>query len=123
MIDLAEQEKDTPVSLDSIASRQDISKKYLESIAKLLVNGKLVKGVSGKKGGYSLTRSPEEYNIMEILKITEGSMATVACLEDDAQACPRKDQCRTLSMWRDYDKLVNDYFSNITIADLMKSNS
>ncbi|MCQ2082170.1 MAG: Rrf2 family transcriptional regulator [Lachnospiraceae bacterium] len=121
MIDLAEQEKDTPVSLDSIASRQDISKKYLESIVKTLVTGKLVKGISGKKGGYSLTRSPEEYNIMEILKITEGSMATVACLEDNAQECPRKDQCRTLSMWRDYDKLVNDYFSNITIADLMKS--
>lgn len=121
MIDLAEQEKDTPVSLDSIASRQDISKKYLESIVKTLVTGKLVKGISGKKGGYSLTRSPEEYNIMEILKITEGSMATVACLEDNAQECPRKNQCRTLSMWRDYDKLVNDYFSNITIADLMKS--
>lgn len=119
MIDLAEQNSETPITLDSIATRQDISKKYLESIVKLLVTGKLVKGASGKNGGYSLTRKPDEYTIMEILKLTEGSMATVACLEDDSVECPRMDKCKTISMWRGYDELVNNYFSNIKISDLL----
>lgn len=119
MIDLAEQNSDTPVPLDSIATRQDISKKYLESIVKLLVTGKLVRGASGKNGGYFLTRKPDEYTIMEILKLTEGSMATVACLEDGAEECPRLDKCKTVSMWRGYDNMVNDYFSKITIKDLL----
>lgn len=120
MIDLAEQNSDTPISLDSIATRQGISKKYLESIVKLLVTGKLVKGTSGKNGGYFLTRKPEDYTILEILKITEGSMATVACLEDGAEECPRMDKCKTVSMWKGYNNLVHEYFRNITIADLIK---
>ncbi len=119
MIDLAEQNTDSPVTLDSIATRQDISKKYLESIVKLLVNGKLVKGASGKNGGYFLTRKPEDYTVLEILHLTEGSMATVACLEEGAAECPRIDKCKTVSMWRGYDELVNDYFSKITIKDLL----
>lgn len=119
MIDLAEQNSETPVSLDSIATRQNISKKYLESIVKLLVTQKLVKGVSGKNGGYSLTRKPSEYTILEILKVTEGSMATVACLEENAQKCPREDQCKTVSMWRGYNELVHNYFKGITVQDLL----
>lgn len=119
MIDLAEQETGDPVPLDTIATRQDISKKYLESIVKLLVTGKLVKGASGKKGGYCLTRKPEEYTILEILRTTEGSMATVACLEEDAEPCPRADKCKTVSMWKGYDNLVTDYFSKITVKDLL----
>lgn len=119
MIDLAEQNSENPVPLDAIALRQDISKKYLESIVKILVQGKLVKGASGKGGGYSLLRKPEEYNILEILKLTEGSMATVACLEDGAEECPRMDKCKTVSMWRGYDELVNEYFKKITVADLL----
>lgn len=119
MIDLAEQNSENPIPLDTIAARQDISKKYLESIVKLLVTGKLVKGASGKKGGYSLTRSPEKYTILEILHLTEGSMATVACLEKGAEKCPRMKQCKTVSMWRDYDQLVSDYFANITLKDLL----
>lgn len=119
MIDLAEQNSEVPVPLDSIALRQDISKKYLESIVKLLVAGKLVKGASGKHGGYSLIRKPEDYTILEILKLTEGSMATVACLEDGAEECPRIEKCKTISMWRGYDELVNDYFSKITVKDLL----
>lgn len=120
MIDLAEQNSNTPVPLDSIANRQDISKKYLESIVKQLVNGKLVKGASGKGGGYYLTRKPEEYTIIEILRLTEGSLATVACLEEGATECPHVSSCKTLSMWKGYDKLTNDYFSKITIQDLLK---
>ncbi|MCQ2522335.1 MAG: Rrf2 family transcriptional regulator [Lachnospiraceae bacterium] len=119
MIDLAEQNAGTPVPLDTIAARQDISKKYLESIVKLLVTGKLVKGASGKNGGYYLTREPKDYTILEILLLTEGSMATVACLEKNAEKCPRQKKCKTVSMWRDYDKMVKDYFSKITIQDLL----
>lgn len=119
MIDLAEQNSDSPIPLDAIAARQDISKKYLESIVKILVTAKLVKGTSGKGGGYFLTRKPEEYNIYEILRLTEGSLSTVACLEEGAEKCPREDKCKTISMWKGYDKLVKDYFSDITIKDLL----
>ena len=119
MIDLAEQNSNTPIPLDSIALRQDISKKYLESIVKLLVAGKLVKGTSGKGGGYFLTKKPEDYSIIEILNLTEGSMATVACLEDGADECPHATKCKTISMWKGYDQLTYDYFSKITIKDLL----
>lgn len=119
MIDLAEHNTDTPVPLDAIATRQDISKKYLESIVKILVTGKLVKGVSGKYGGYSLIRKPEDYSVLEILELTEGSLATVACLEAGAEECPRADSCKTVSMWRGYDELFRNYFSKISIKDLL----
>ena len=119
MIDLAEQKTNTPTPLTAIAERQNISKKYLESIVKSLVTGKLVKASSGKGGGYSLVRKPEEYTVWEILKLTEESMSSVACLMDGAEACPREKSCQTISMWRGYDKLVKDYFSNITVQDLI----
>lgn len=120
MIDLAEQGSSKPVPLDAIAERQDISKKYLESIVKLLVQGKFVKGASGKGGGYFLTRLPEEYTVFEILTLTESSLATVACLSDGAVECPHSSKCQTLDMWKGYDKLTYDYFSNITIKDLLQ---
>ena len=119
MIDLAEQNTDKPTTLDAIATRQDISKKYLESIVKSLVAARLVKGTSGKGGGYFLTRRPEEYPVYEILRITEGSLSTVACLEDGAEKCPREEKCKTISMWRNYDRMGKDYFSNISIRDLL----
>ncbi len=119
MLDLAEQNSSTPVPLDAIATRQDISKKYLESIVKVLVEGKLVKGTSGKGGGYLLTRKPEEYTILEILSLSEGSLATVACLEEGSEQCPRLDSCKTIGMWKGYNDLIRNYFSNITIKDLL----
>ena len=119
ILDLAEQHTDQPIKLDSIAERQGISKKYLESIVKILVTGGLVKGTSGKGGGYLLTRVPEEYTILEILRLTEGSLHTVACLESGAGLCPRQDSCKTLPMWREFDSLVSKYFSHKTIRDLM----
>lgn len=119
MIDLAEQSTDKPVPLDETASRQNISKKYLELIVKILVKGRLVKGTSGKGGGYRLIRRPEEYTIGEILELTEGTLATVACLDADAEHCPREAICKTLPMWRKFDNMVHDYFFNITIADLV----
>lgn len=119
MIDLAENNTGSPIPLDVIAQRQDISKKYLESIVKLLVNGNFVKGASGKGGGYYLIKAPSAYTILDILELTEGSLSSVACLEKGAEICPNKSKCKTLSMWADYNKLTMDYFSSITIQDLL----
>lgn len=119
LLDLAEQPANQPVPLDEIANRQDISKKYLESVVKILVTAKMVRGTSGKGGGYLLLRKPEEYTIGEILRTTEISLASVACLMDGAESCPREKECRTLPMWRKFDSMVNDYFDGITIADLI----
>lgn len=120
MIDLADHAEGGPVTLDDIARRQGISKKYLEMIVKLLVNGKLVKGTSGKGGGYRLLRKPGEYTVAEILLLTEGSMTTVACLEENAEICPMEDCCKTAQMWRKFDALVHDFFSGITLEELTR---
>ena len=119
LVDLAEHQNDGYVALKDIAQRQGISKKYLESIVKLLVTGKLVKGTSGKGGGYSLTKLPEEYHILDILELTEGSLSSVACLENGAEKCPFEAKCKTVSMWKGYNNLTRDYFSRITIKDLL----
>jgi Rrf2 family protein len=121
MVDLAEQHTDEFVPLNEIAERQGISIKYLEIIIKLLVDKKLLKGLRGKGGGYKLTRSPEEYKVGEILEITEGTLAPVACLTEGAEECPRKDVCRTLPMWTKFNTMVHDFFYGMTIRDLMKS--
>ena len=123
LIDLAEHHSDAFLSLRGIAQRQEISEKYLESIIKLLVKAKLLNGMRGKGGGYQLTKSPEQYTVGSILRMTEDSMAPVSCLESGADACPRSAECRTLSLWRGLDKVINDYLDNITVADLMHSNS
>ena len=121
MIDLAEHQADGFIPLKVIAERQDISEKYLESIIKLLVKAKLLSGVRGKGGGYKLSKAPEQYTIGSILQITEDSMAPVSCLDPGSDTCPRLAECRTLSMWKGLDKLIRDYFENITLADLMHS--
>lgn len=118
MIDLAEHEGEGFIPLKDIAARQEISKKYLESIVRELVAGRLVTGVSGKGGGYQLCRRPEEYSVGEILELTEGSLATVACLSDGAAPCPRAGECRTLPMWAEYDRLTHDFFYGKTLAEL-----
>ena len=119
MIDLARLNSDGYVPLKEIAERQGISKKYLEIIVKELVNAKLLKGVSGKGGGYKLSRKPEEYSVGEILEVTEGTLAIVACLSKDADKCPRAEKCETLPMWSEYNKLVHDYFYNKKLNDLL----
>lgn len=122
MIDLAEQQEGVPVPLEDIALRQEISRKYLETVVNLLVRAKLVKGARGKGGGYRLLRKPSEYTVGEILKITEGTLATVACLDEDADICPREKVCKTLPMWKKYDSMVHDFFYHITIEDLVNGN-
>ena len=119
MVDLAEHPADGFIPLKVIAERQEISEKYLESIIKLLVKAKLLTGVRGKGGGYRLTKAPEQYTVGSILRVTEESMAPVACLEPGAEACPRAAECRTLGLWKGLDKVINDYLDSISLADLL----
>ena len=120
MIDLAEHDEGKYIPLKDIAERQDISKKYLEIIAKDMVQGGLLIGASGKGGGYSLSREPEDYTVGEILETMEGPLASVACLADKKYKCPRKRACRTLPMWKEYDQMVHDFFYSRRLSDLIK---
>ena len=120
MIDLAEQNDDKYIPLKDIAARQDISKKYLEIIVKELVNGKLLVGVSGKGGGYKLCRDPKDIPVGEIIELMEGSLSPVACLMEPNNECPRKDQCETLPLWTEYEKLVHDFFYSKSLEDICK---
>lgn len=120
MIDLAEHPEGKYIPLKDIAERQQISKKYLEIIVKDLVTGKMLTGVSGKGGGYRLSRRPEEYSVGEIIELMEGSLASVACLENDAMPCPRADLCETLPLWKEYDELVHSFLYGKKLSDLVK---
>lgn len=123
MIDLAEHRGEGYVPLKEVATRQGISEKYLETIIKLLVKGQFLSGLRGKGGGYRLTKEPEEYTVGSVLRLTEDSLAPVACLEPDAPACAKAGECRTLNMWQGLDKVISEYLDGVTIADLMESGS
>lgn len=120
MIDLAEH-PGAFIPLKEIAKRQEISEKYLENILKSLVREKFIIGQRGKGGGYRLSKSPEAYTVGSVLRLTEGSLAPVSCLDEESEQCARMQDCRTLSMWRGLDKLINEYLDGITVADLMAS--
>ena len=123
LTDLAEHEKkdsDKRIPLKEIAERQNISQKYIEAIMTLLSKNGIVDAVHGKGGGYKLNKKPSEYKVGDILRITEGTLAPVACLEKDAAACPIKKNCRTIKMWTKLDDLVENYLDSVTIEDLMK---
>ena len=120
MLDLAEQSTGEYIALVDIAKRQGISEKYLEAIVASLVKARLLTALRGKKGGYKLTRKPEEYTMREILQITEGAFAPVACLESETNECERASSCKTLKMWEGFQKVVNEYFEGITLADLLE---
>ena len=119
MIDLAEHKDEKNVPLKDIAERQMISKKYLEAIVKDLVPAKLIKGSSGKGGGYKLIKNPDEYIVGEILESTEGPLASVACKKKKKYDCPRKKICQTLPMWEEFDGMVHDYFYSKKLSDLL----
>ena len=121
MIDLAEHGGGDFVPMKEVAVRQEISLKYIERIMPLLTKENLVEGLHGKGGGYRLCRPPEDYSVGEILRITEGELAPVACLERGAKPCPRAAECRTLPMWKKYYAMTNEFFDGISIADLMKN--
>lgn len=119
IVDLAEHQTNGYLPLKEIALRQEVSEKYMEGILKILVQNKILSGLRGKGGGYRLAMPPEDCTIGSILRLTEGTLAPVACLGQQPQDCPRKDKCRTLPMWRRLDALIGDFFDHITVADLM----
>ncbi len=119
MLDLAEHNTGAFIPLMDIAERQEISEKYLEAIVSVLSKSGFVQSLRGKGGGYRLTRTPEQYTAGSILKAVEGSLAPVSCLDSAVNTCPRAADCKTLKMWEDFDRLVDNYFEGITLADLM----
>nr|WP_296486388.1 Rrf2 family transcriptional regulator [uncultured Acetatifactor sp.] len=121
MIDLAENFGNGYVPMKEIAERQNISLKYLERILPVLTRNKLIEGVQGKGGGYRLTAAPERYRVGDILRLTEGDLAPVACLSCDADACARAAGCKTLPMWAEFHRLTNAYFDGILLSDFVKS--
>ena len=121
MLDLAENQGSGVVALKDIAARQDISKKYLEQIMPALTRSGLVEAAHGVGGGYRLTRPPEECRVGEILRLTEGDLAPVACLSHDAAPCERSASCRTIAMWSRFNEMTNAYFDGITLADLLRA--
>ncbi len=120
MIDIAEHHTEARTPLKEIAERQNISQKYIESIMTMLSKNGMVDAVHGKGGGYKLNRKPEEYKVGDILRLTEGTLSPVACLEAGAEECPRKEVCRTLPLWTKLDDLVENYLDSVTLKDLMK---
>ena len=119
MLELAQYDQGPYMPLPLIAEKQGISEKYLESIVAPLAKGGLIEGARGKGGGYRLRRPLKDYSAGEILRLTEGSLAPVSCLEGDANACPRAGQCHTLPMWTKLEGLINSYLDSVTLADLL----
>lgn len=118
LIDMAEHDSESYITLKEIADRQEISEKYLESIAKELVKSGIIEGLRGKGGGYRLRRQPESITTAEVLKLTEGDLSSVPCLKDK-NYCNRTSECRTISFWRGLDEVIEKYIQSFTIADLM----
>lgn len=120
MLELAKNQGDRPVSIKEISAKQDISDKYLEQIIAVLNKAGYVKSVRGPQGGYMLLKMPKDYTVGMILRLTEGSLAPVECLEYEENTCPRKEGCVTLKVWEKIDKAVKDVIDNITLDDLLQ---
>ena len=108
------------IPLKEIAEHEGISQKYLESIMTTLSKAGFVDAVHGKGGGYRLNRPPEDYTVGSILKLTEGSLAPVSCTAQGAAACSRTTCCQTLPMWERLEKMIDEFFEGITLADLLR---
>ena len=119
MVELAEHDAEEYIPLKGIAEKLNISQKYLESISTILSKGHMVEGVSGKKGGYRLNRKPEEYRVGDILRLTEGSMAPVDCVDEELGHCPKMTECATSVVWKRLNDAISDVIDNITLQDLV----
>lgn len=119
MLELSQHEPGEYVPLPLIAERQEISEKYLELIVSSLVKANLIDGMRGKGGGYRLCRAISDYSVGEILRVTEKSLAPVACLEQGCKPCPRAAQCRTLPLWERLDDVINNYLDSVKLSDLL----
>ena len=118
MLDLAINNTGENISIKAISARQEISTKYLEQIISMLNRAGFVKSERGSGGGYRLAKKPEEYTVGMILRLTEGSLAPVACVDESAQ-CSRFNDCATFSVWKKINDAINDVVDHITLADLV----
>ena len=120
MVHFAQRGNEGYIPLKEIAEAEGISQKYLETIMSTLSKAGFVDAVHGKGGGYRLNRTPEEYTVGSILKLTEGSLSAVSCTSQGAAACSRTECCQAKPMWDKLDKMIDDFFEGITIGDLLK---
>lgn len=119
MIDLATNDDGNPIRIKDVAQRQGISDKYLEQIISVLNKAGYVKSVRGPQGGYTLKKKPEEYTVGMILRLTEGSLAPVACVEEEAEECERQGGCVTYMLWKKINDAVNGVVDTVTLKDLI----
>lgn len=122
MVELARNSSEDFVSLADISERENLSMKYLESIISILNKGGMLVSARGKNGGYKLARKPSEYNISEILLLTEGSLAPVNCIMQDGVQCDKAATCSTLPLWAGLDKVIDKYLGGITLEDIINGN-
>ena len=120
MLDLATNNTGEYIKVKEIASRQEISEKYLEQIISVLNKAGYVKSIRGAQGGYKIARDPSNYTVGMILRLTEGSLNPVACLDDEINECERCDTCETLEVWKDLAKAINSVVDHVTVADLVE---
>ncbi len=119
MINLAADKSGKPVSIKDVSKSEEISDKYLEQIISILNSGGLVRSIRGPQGGYLLRKKPEDITVGMVLRLTEGTLSPVACVEEDAIECDREYKCATIDFWRRLDKAISDVVDNTTIADLV----
>lgn len=119
MIDIASNQGDGYVPMKDVAARQGLSLKYLEQIIPPLKDHGLIKGIQGKGGGYRLTKNPSEYNIGEILRLTEKDLAPVSCLAEGAPECERRQGCKTIKLWEGLEKVTNEYLDSKALDELL----
>ncbi len=121
LLDLAQHRADGYIALKDVAERQSISKKYLEQIVPLLNKADLLKTNRGYQGGYALAKDPDKYTVGEILRVTEGSLSPVSCLQYPENDCPRAAECVTLPVWKGLYKAITDYLDGVTLQDIIDS--
>ena len=120
MLDIAQHSEEKPVSVKEIAARQEVSDKYLEQIISLLNGAGYVRSIRGPQGGYLLRKKPEEYTVGMILRLTEGTLSPVPCVEEDAIPCDREAGCVTVKLWRKLNNAISDVVDHVTLADLLE---
>ncbi len=123
MVDLALYDEGEPISVKDIAKREQISTKYLEQIVSMLQKAGMVSSIRGAQGGYRLKKKPEEYSVGSILRVTEGNLAPVSCVEDGETGCEHRSTCSTIKIWQQLNSAINEVVDNISLADLVEWNS
>ncbi len=119
MLDMALADSGKPVRVKEIAERQEISEKYMEQIMSILNKAGFVRSIRGPQGGYFLTRKPEEYTVGMLLRLTEGSLSPVDCLDEGTDSCPRQEGCVTFILWKQLDEAIRGVVDKVTLQDLV----